>query len=348
MPIVSTGASTEQHSSYSLRALAASEEEWDAVIAAYPTTTVFHSSAWLAMLRETTGGTTVLLEVQDGPRLMGYFCGQVLRKGPFRLLGSPLPGWGTPTMGPIGDPESLDQRSFLRGIEAYCRQEQLDLLEISCSWLKAEILRERGFRAGEDVTFSIELTDAQNAWKNINKTTRNCLRQAQRFGVRVEPAEDNEAVHEHYDQLVEVCAKWLSRPSYGVERPLSMWRHLYPSNLVLLRALHESRCVATYLLVYDKETMWGTASASRQDALHLRPNDLLHWKAIELACRRGLRRFDFCGGGDYKQKYGGILVPRLRWMRAFSPAASLAYRVAETTWQVRREAVLKLARWIRK
>jgi CelD/BcsL family acetyltransferase involved in cellulose biosynthesis len=350
VPIVSIGTSIEQRLSatYSLHRLQVTAAEWDALLCPFPTATVFHGSAWLAMLHETTGGETVLLEVRDGTRAAGYFCGLVLRKGPFRLLGSPLPGWGTPAMGPVADPSSFDQRAFLQAVAAYCRRERMGLVEMSCPWLEGDILHGYGYRAVEDVTFSMRLQGAEDAWKNIQKRTQTYIRQAQKFGVTVEAAANETAVHEHYEQLLQVFAKYASRPPYGVERPLAMWRHLHPPHLALLRAMHDDRCIASYLLAFDRETMWGLASASRQDALHLRPNDLLHWKAIDLACQRGLRNYDFCGGGDYKQKYGARLVSRVRWIRAFNPAISLAYRVAEAAWQARREVVLKFAGWARK
>lgn len=338
---VSTGASRNVHLArrYSLRVLPA-DSGWDERIRPFSTRTVFHSSSWLAMLEETTGGQSVRLEVNDGDQPVGYFCGLIVRKGPFRLLGSPLPLSGTPAMGPISDPGRLDQPALLHSLSEYCRGEGIDLLEICCPWLDDASLRACGFRAAQDVTFAMDLAGAQQAWRSLNKTTRNCVRQAERSGVRVEPAQDEQAIHEHFRQLGEVLAKYRSRPSYPVERPLAMWRHLYPSQLMLLQAMHEGRSIATYLLVHDHSTMWGLASASRQDSLRLRPNDLLHWKAIETACGLGLSRFDFCGGGDYKEKYGGVMVPRVRWTRFYSPLAALAYRAAESVWRLRQEIVL--------
>jgi CelD/BcsL family acetyltransferase involved in cellulose biosynthesis len=325
-----------------------SEAEWDALIRPYPTATVFHSSAWLAMLKETTGGTAVRLEVREGERVVGYFCGQLIRRGPFRFLGSPLPRWGTPAMGPVADPDRFEQRAFLQTLSEFCRREDVDLLEICCPWLNCDVLRDSGFRAAWDGTFSMPLEGAERAWRNIQSRTRRYIRQAERQGVRVEVATTEQTIHEHYQQLVEVFAKHLSRPPYPVERPLAMWRHLHPSSLMLLQAVYEGRCIATCLVVHDRQTMWALAGGARQDALSLRPNEVLHWNAIERACKMGLRRYDFCGGGNYKRKYGGLFVPRLRWIRAYSPAVSLAYRIAESLWHARRNLVLRVAGWLRR
>jgi hypothetical protein len=278
----------------------------------------------------------------------GYLCGQIVHKGPFRFFGTPLPGWGTPVMGPVANPQQFDQRAFLQALADYCRGERIHLLEMCCPWLDGTLLREAGFRAAEDVTFSIALSTKEAAWKNIRATTRNYVRQAEKSGLVITAAEDEQAVYEHYRQLEEVFTKWLSRPPYSVERPLAIWRHLDPTQRLLLRAMRGGRCIATYLLVHDQHTMWGLATASYRDALQYHPNDLIHWRAIATACELGLQRFDLCGGGEYKRKHGAVRTPRIRWIQEYSRLASFAYRTAEKAWRTKRAIVMGLALWKRK
>jgi len=46
--------------------------------------------------------------------------------------------------------------------------------------------------------------------------------------------------------------------------------------------------------------------------LHLRPNDLLHWRAIEWACAEGLTKYGLGATSLFLRKFGGEVVPTTR------------------------------------
>jgi len=50
------------------------------------------------------------------------------------------------------------------------------------------------------------------------------------------------------------------------------------------------------------------ANYSLKGALHLRPNDLLYWRAIEWSCAEGLTRCSLGGANLFLQKFGGKIV----------------------------------------
>jgi len=54
------------------------------------------------------------------------------------------------------------------------------------------------------------------------------------------------------------------------------------------------------------------ANSSLESALHLRPNDLLHWRAIEWACGEGLTKYSLGGAHLFLRKFGGEVVPTTR------------------------------------
>jgi Acetyltransferase (GNAT) domain len=316
---------------------------WNDCVRKFASATIFHSAEWLAMLKETTGGEPVRLRIVDGLDIKGFFCGLIVRKGPFRFLGSPLPGWGTPAMGPIYNPHDFDLKPFVDALDSYCETRGIHVLETTSPSLDAEDLSERGFQAVDDVTYSIDLSTGEASWKNITPRKRNYVRQAERAGVTVEQATESSVVDEHYQQLKEVFAKWLSRPPYGIERPRAIWNFMCADQKLFLRALHEQRCIATYILVRDEHTMWGLATASTRDDLNYHPNELIHCRAIEKACELGLQRFDLCGGGDYKRNYGATSRTRRRWIKGYSTLAMSVYRAAEKLWWLRRSLIVELA-----
>lgn len=338
-----------QADTYRLEPLDISPEEWDSRIQAYPTTLVYHESAWLDYLEKSHHGRRVLLACKNGQETVGYFCGMTVRKGPFRILGAPFRGWWTANMGPIAHPGHFDAAAFLRALDRYCRATKVHFLELCCDWLDRDALEGAGFTAIADVTHSMPVGTAEQMWSGMYKTTRNYVRRAEKSGVRIEEAHDESVVLEFYEQLKAVFAKQHLAPSHPVEWLLNMWSCVQPKGgLIGLRALHGERCIATYLLACDERVMWGLATASWPDALDLRPNELIHWRAIEMAVQRGLKRYDFCGGGSYKKKYGAQEIPRVRWQKAYSPVAKLGYRVYAASWSAMRKTMQRLRSWRRR
>ncbi len=63
---------------------------------------------------------------------------------------------------------------------------------------------------------------------------------------------------------------------------------------------------------------WG--GASRTAAQPLLPNEALLWAAITSWRERGAVRFDFGGGGPFKEKFGGTPI-EVGWARHSRPAA---------------------------
>lgn len=338
-PAVTTTDAPLGRAEYQLRDIRMSPEEWAGAIRNYPTALVFHDLGWLEYIERTQGGERVLASIEAAGATIGYFCGIVVRKGPFRLLGSPLRGWWTPNMGPVANPAAFDTTAFARALDGWCRAHGIDFLEMCCDWLAPAEMENAGYRSMPETTHSLELGTPDEVWAKMYKTTRNYVRRAEKNGLTVEVASDEQVIHEYYEQLKAVFGRRQLTPPHPLMQPLTMWRCLQPrGKLMVLRALHQGRCIATYLLVWDEQTMWGLGTASLPDSLDLRPNELIHWRAIETASKWGLKRYDLCGGGDYKKKYGALEVPRIRWRKAYTRAASAAYRFYEWYWTARRAA----------
>jgi hypothetical protein len=57
------------------------------------------------------------------------------------------------------------------------------------------------------------------------------------------------------------------------------------------------------------------ANCSLDEYLHLKPNDLLQWKGIEWACANGLRRHSLGGAHSFLLRFGGEVVPVVRYRK---------------------------------
>src|SRR5215210_468891 len=77
---------------------------WEATLVGYPDAEVFHSPGWLDFLGASQGAEPVIAVVRDDGRVSGHFVGAIVRRFGIRILGSPLRGWGTQSMGFLLEP----------------------------------------------------------------------------------------------------------------------------------------------------------------------------------------------------------------------------------------------------
>jgi hypothetical protein len=55
------------------------------------------------------------------------------------------------------------------------------------------------------------------------------------------------------------------------------------------------------------------ANSSLDQFIHVKPNDLLQWRGIQWACAQGLRRHSLGGAHEFLLRFGGTVVPILRY-----------------------------------
>src|SRR5262245_44415671 len=91
----------------------ARDNDWNQLVATFPDRTVFHGLPWLQLLCESHGLRRQLLRADMDGRCVGIWPCLDLRKGPFRIVGSPLPGWSTAYLGPLFAPK-VDIQVILR------------------------------------------------------------------------------------------------------------------------------------------------------------------------------------------------------------------------------------------
>lgn len=334
----------------SIQLLPLDEEEarrWDDLTASYQTRQLFHRRAWLDYLQASAGTTIRMWSVHAGERRVGYFSGGVLRKGPFRILGSPLRGWGTNFMGYVVD-EEIDQPSLLAALDRLARQERLDMTELEHPLLRADALLAAGYEADSGCTYLVPLTpsDPELMWQRIHAKKRNQIRKAMRSGLTIEDTDDPALADEFYDCfLALMCQKGLV-PPYPREYPRLLIRHLKRADLLFCLRVRDGngRVLATGLFPHDDRTVYFWGGASWHDGRELNPNDYLQWSVMRLAAERGLNAYNMCGGGRFKRGFGGDLVTVQRWHKCYSRPARWARRGYELYFHAR---IRVEARWQR-
>jgi hypothetical protein len=266
---------------------------------------VYQTREWMAFLADTQRATPVIAALQDGLATVGYFSGLIFRRAGIRILGSPFPGWTTPSMG-FNLLPGIPRWQALQALERFAFQELKCLhLEVSDRYLCAE----DGMRLGFSCTIydclqtNLAVPEAE-LFRKLSNHCRTNIRKGEKHGVLIEEAHDERFADDYYDQLKDVFAKQKLIPTFGRDRTRKLIHHLLPTGrLLLLRAYsYEGKCVATSIYVGAKDVVEYWGSASYRSMQHLKPNDLLQWYAIRYWRRRGMRLLSWGPRNAFKEK----------------------------------------------
>jgi len=136
------------------------------------------------------------------------------------------------------------------------------------------------------------------------------IKKAIKYGVSVDPAKTRDDVCAYYAVYVD----WARRKALPVVRQAEFQETFaLTRNRQLFLARHEGQIVAGVVVrFFPGGVMEYAANSSLESALHLRPNDLLHWRAIEWACAEGMTKYSLGGAHLFLRKFGGEIAPTTR------------------------------------
>ncbi len=302
-------------------------KSWDEYISGFDTSVIFHKEAWLRFLEYTQKAEKHILEIREKGELIGYFAGLMVKKGPFKILGSPLIGWTTESMGPIVN-KGFDQESFLEKMERHCKQTGIDHLEISSPILKPSIMEAKGFQMRKNVTPIVKLSpDQEIMWKKLKKKScRYPIKKAEKSGVKVEETHKPEIIDEFYNQLIEVFARRGLVPTYSRDRVMHLFNCLGEKDMLFaLKAKYDHKVIATGLFPHDENTVYYWGGASYAEFRPFCPNELIQWTLMKMAAVRGIKEYNMYGGDNtFKMKFGAELNDIYHWYKSYNPLARAA------------------------
>ena len=324
------------------RAYVASEvtpPQWEQLLTLFPCHSVFHTLPWLKAIEIVHGAKSRLMQLieasgdGDGEteRCVAIWPVFTTRKGPLRILGSPVPGWCTAYLGPIFRPDChvddalksfLDHKVLRRGSYFSCKvlvdQTQVDLKPFG--FVEVERLD----------TYCIDLTQPlESLWDNLKSECRTQIRKAWKNNVEVRQEHDDSFIDEYWSMTLETFANCQIKPLFSRQFLEELWRQLYPHGRVhALSAFHEGKRIGALMLPYDGQTMYYWGGASYLRCRGIPAHNLLHWEAIRLGHSLGLRRYDFVstlgGGGRFKKTFGPSAIHMAtHWERTSSGVVRL-------------------------
>jgi CelD/BcsL family acetyltransferase involved in cellulose biosynthesis len=253
--------------------------------------TIYHTPEWRDVLTSTYGYE---------PFYIGYFDDDVLTTLlPVMLVKSRLTGTRlvslpfSNTCGPIGRQDHVGPL-IEEALRLY-REHKATALEIRTQADLNPLEDERFAGVDYFITSVVDLEeDPAGVWKRFTKDSnvRTEVRSAEKKGVEVRVATGEPDLKRFYSLFAAI------RLGHGVPpQPFkffrNLWRYLWPDNLDLLIATYQNRCVGAFITLGLGDTLCAAYIGSDKAYRSCKVHQMLIWKAIEMGCTRGFKRFDF-------------------------------------------------------
>jgi hypothetical protein len=152
-------------------------------------------------------------------------------------------------------------------------------------------------------------------FKQLHASRRKNIRHGLRNGIEVFQAKTIDDAEAFY----QVHTTWHETKRKKIKTPVIPWnvfsqRFRQSGNFALMLARYSGRVIAGITLRFCPGGLVEFSNHSSLDEfLHLKPNDVLQWKCIEWAYREGFPRCTFGGAHTFHRRFGGTVIPILRY-----------------------------------
>ncbi len=282
---------------------------WDAFVRGHIAAHSCHLSAWKRIIEGTFGHRTHYLVAEREGCLRGVLPLVRLRSRLFGdfLVSVPYLNYG----GPCAVDEEVTRELF-DGAAGLASELGTRHLEV-----RTETPADYGLRVrSSKVSMRLELRrSVEEVWKAFPAKLRSQVKRAQREGMSVRVGREEEL--DGFYRVFAENMRDLGTPVYGRAFFQAVLRELPQDTWICCVYLDETPVASGFLLAFGEMLEIPWASSLRKFS-RLGPNMLLYWSALEFACRRGYRVFDFgrsspdSGTYRFKEQWGAKPLP-LYW-----------------------------------
>ncbi|NIO56759.1 MAG: GNAT family N-acetyltransferase [Candidatus Latescibacteria bacterium] len=207
----------------------------------------------------------------------------------------------------------------------------------------AKELSNKDFRIEENTVAFIDLNkEMDTLFAALKSPNRRAIKKATKSGVEARKEESEGILPEIFDLLRDNAEtrgysifdqkNFIKRiSSYMREGMCDLWTARKNEEIL--------SCLITY---HDKADVYAVFGASIKSAQQLRPNNLLHWKALDYYKNHGYKKYymgfiksyepfgkEITGYGEFKLKFRPELVPHYRYMKIYKKKTHLLSRVLD-------------------
>lgn len=291
--------------------LAPADERWHAFVVAMPQATVFHHPAWSELLAASYGFRPFVLVAYDD-------AGQIAAGVPLAEVRSLFTGrrWVSLPYSDHCSPLYKDAQSLERLTDSLVKlSESRGVPQIWLRWAFPE--RPTITPHSQYVLHQLPLQpDTKQQSRRMDGMHRQNIRLARKNEIRIERGVSLDHIRQFYQLQLE------TRQRKGL--PAQPWRffrllkeHILDRELgFVLLAYKGADCLAGAVCLHWQRSLMCKYAASHEEALALRPNNLLFWTAICWGCENGYQTFDMGrsaldnqGLRDFKSRWGAEETP---------------------------------------
>jgi hypothetical protein len=265
------------------------DERWDDFAKSHPSGSIYHSSFWFGILKQTYSFTPFYYSLTDGNnKLIGIiplFLVKSFLTGN-RMVSLPFSDFCGPIFLKVEDKEKCINKI----IQMY--RSQVKYFEIRSAEISNSNLTSHNYYKLHRLDLS---DDPKEIMKMVDKKTiQYSIRKAIREGIKIKEENTLKGIKEFYRLNI------LTRKKHGVPpQPFKFFKNILDLLILkkmgsILLATYEGKYIAAGIFLNFKDTVYYKYNAS--DPAYLSkttPNHLLTWHAIEHACLNGYRFLDF-------------------------------------------------------
>ena len=299
------------------------DSRWDSFLYSHPYGSVYQTSAWLRVMATTYRQADPLCFIQESSSsaiLCALPCCAIKSKiSGNRLISLPFSSYSDPLTSTADD-----FRHLLDAVANDITHSSYRYFELR-QFLNPAPSNEK--RLINHSYQKIHILDIGPGFNHIKKHFhKDCVvrsvRKAEKAKLVVEECQSKDDLKAFYD-VHAITRKRLGlfiQPYAFFE---NMWEIMRENDLItILLCKHDRKIIAGIILFKYKDTVSFEHGASLPDYWPMRPNHLLMWRSIELACSGGYRYFDF---GKTEKDNIGLLQYKSRWGAAMFDVSYLYY-----------------------
>jgi lipid II:glycine glycyltransferase (peptidoglycan interpeptide bridge formation enzyme) len=285
-----------------------SDIRWDEFVDGQQLGTIYHTSAWARVIQEAYGYLPRYLVLEDDG-------GRVKAALPSYLIKSPLTGSRLVCLPfsdycfPLG--EENDVKLLLDAIKKEVAIKAVSYLELRGWQTGLNPVKQDFLRRDYHLLYLIDLKKGiETVRENLHHSVKRGIHQAEQRGVTARLTRE-EADIEHFYRL-----NVATRKKLGVlPQPKAFFKALFRNVIArdmgfILLAEWEGKVVAGIVFLTYNGTIYYKFNASDENYLQKRPNHMAIWRALEYACDKGYKNFDF---GRCSPEEEGLRTFKSRW-----------------------------------
>lgn len=303
----------------------------------------FCTDRWDSFLQNAFNARRHFVGIYDNEELIGFWPAYVIKKGPLKIIGSPLRGWFTPWLGPRffqqvaeDDIKSISQ-SAMHAFDEYVAKNHFDYVECSSLNFDDEIMRNLNYKSVNKATAILDISlPLDDLLKSFGKTCRKRIIKAEKYGCTVNDISSINFIPQLWDMTVDVFGRRGSGPAHNhriIKKLIET--HLSSGHLFCLGVFKDNELISIGVHAWHEKYLVDLFRATYVRYYNYYPYHILYWDLFQRAKKKGCKYFDMMGVDNrkpdqFKMSFHPELITWNHWVKS----RTIVARIGSFIYQV--------------